>query len=208
MIGLPISPAPTTVTVGSVVASLALQLATGRHRSFWEHRALDPYAVLQVRPDAEETVIAAAYRALARRFHPDVAGERHASTMAVINGAWEILRDPARRRAHDLTWSARTAAFAGHDAVGHGAAVGQGPAGTGAAGPPPGRPVGSVLDFGRHVGWSIGEIARVDPGYLDWLDGRPEGRPYRDEIDATLRRTGWRRDPSPRPVARRGWFAR
>ena len=46
-----------------------------------------------------------------------------------------------------------------------------------------GRPVdrpGSVLDFGRHLGWSIGEIARVDPGYLVWLEGRPEGKPYVD----------------------------
>ena len=32
--------------------------------------------------------------------------------------------------------------------------------GLGAAGPPPGRPSGSVLNFGRYSGWSLGEIAR------------------------------------------------
>ena len=47
--------------------------------------------------------------------------------------------------------------------------------GTGGAGPPPGRPSGSVLDFGRHIGWSIGEIARFDPGYLEWLEAPPRG---------------------------------
>jgi hypothetical protein len=70
--------------------------------------------------------------------------------------------------------------------------------GTGGAGPPPGRPAGSVLGFGRHIGWSLGEIARVDPGYLEWLSARPEGQPYVAEIDALLRRTGFRTDPAER----------
>ena len=56
----------------------------------------------------------------------------------------------------------------------------------------PATPSGSVLTFGRHKGWSIGEIARVDPGYLEWLELRPEGRPHLKEIDETLRRTGFR----------------
>jgi len=62
----------------------------------------------------------------------------------------------------------------------------RGPEGVGAAGPPPGRPAGSVLPFGRHIGWSIGEIARVDPGYLQWLGARAEGRPYKAEIDRII----------------------
>lgn len=86
--------------------------------------------------------------------------------------------------------------------------------GTGKAGPPPGRPSGSVLDFGRHRGWSIGEIARVDPGYLVWLEERREGRPYRDEIDGILRRMGHRSDdeaaagPGSRRRPPRGVFER
>jgi hypothetical protein len=49
-----------------------------------------------------------------------------------------------------------------------------------------------VLDFGRHRGWSIGEIARVDPGFLAWLEERREGVPYLAEIDAVLKRIGHR----------------
>lgn len=62
----------------------------------------------------------------------------------------------------------------------------RGPDGEGAAGPPPGNPRGSVLPFGRHIGWSLGEVARVDPGYLQWLAARPDGRPYRAEIEALI----------------------
>lgn len=78
--------------------------------------------------------------------------------------------------------------------------------GTGGAGPPPGRPAGSVLGFGRHIGWSIGEIARVDPGYLLWLEDQREGRPFLDEIDRALRVAGVRRadEPQPDPGVRGG----
>ncbi len=44
-----------------------------------------------------------------------------------------------------------------------------------------------MLPFGRHIGWSLGEIARVDPGYLVWLRDRHEGEPYRVEIAQVLR---------------------
>jgi hypothetical protein len=53
-----------------------------------------------------------------------------------------------------------------------------------------------VLRFGRHIGWSIGEIARVDPGYLVWLEDQRDGRPFLDEIDRMLRATGYRDQPS------------
>ena len=68
----------------------------------------------------------------------------------------------------------------------HGPGWHRGPAGEGAAGPPPGNPRGSVLPFGRHIGWSLGEIARIDPGYLIWLQPRREAAPYREEIDRML----------------------
>ena len=51
--------------------------------------------------------------------------------------------------------------------------------GFGAAGPPPGRPSGRVLDFGRYAGWSLGEVARHDIEYIEWLDRAPIGRNYR-----------------------------
>jgi hypothetical protein len=43
-----------------------------------------------------------------------------------------------------------------------------------------------VLPFGRHIGWSLHEIARADPGYLAWLAERREGAPYREEIRTLL----------------------
>jgi hypothetical protein len=54
----------------------------------------------------------------------------------------------------------------------------------GAAGPPPGRASGSVLNFGVFKGWSLGEVDRFDPGYLIWLAERPEGLPYLGELRA------------------------
>jgi hypothetical protein len=83
------------------------------------------------------------------------------------------------------------------------------PDGHGAAGRPPGNPSGSVLNFGRFAGWSLGEIARVDLEYLEWLDRAPIGRVYRDEVDALLRRLGRRRSDRPGDEEpKRGLFRR
>jgi curved DNA-binding protein CbpA len=81
--------------------------------------------------------------------------------------------------------------------------------GHGAAGRPPGDPSGSVLSFGRFAGWSLGEIARTDVEYLEWLDRAPIGRAYREELDAILRRLGRRRTARPEDArSRRGLFRR
>jgi hypothetical protein len=84
----------------------------------------------------------------------------------------------------------------------------RGPNGEGAAGPPPGPRSGSVLPFGRHIGWSVGEIARADPGYLVWLKERREGAPYRAEIEALLGAMfgGPAAPPPPQQARRRGPF--
>jgi len=80
--------------------------------------------------------------------------------------------------------------------------------GEGAAGPPPGNPSGSVLKFGRYAGWSIGEIARRDLEYLEWLDRMAIGRMYRDEIDVVLRKAGRRRSATADSADQRGLFRR
>ena len=80
--------------------------------------------------------------------------------------------------------------------------------GHGAAGPPPGNPSGTVLKFGRYMGWSIGEIARTDLEYLEWLDRMSIGRAYRDEIDQVLRRAGRRRSSTTDAAHRHGLFRR
>lgn len=60
--------------------------------------AKDPFAELMVEPYAPIEVIEAAYRALTRIYHPDVAGPDGTSKMVRINAAIEELRDPDRRR--------------------------------------------------------------------------------------------------------------
>jgi curved DNA-binding protein CbpA len=80
--------------------------------------------------------------------------------------------------------------------------------GFGAAGPPPGNASGTVLPFGRFAGWSLGEVARRDIDYIEWLDRMPIGRPYRDEIDGLLRQAGRRRTAQPDAPGRRGLFRR
>lgn len=80
--------------------------------------------------------------------------------------------------------------------------------GYGAAGRPPGEPSGSVLNFGRFAGWSLGEVAGRDLDYVEWLDRSPIGRQYREEIDAILRKAGRRKSAGAEAQQRRGLFRR
>jgi curved DNA-binding protein CbpA len=243
--------------------------------------ALDPYKILQVDPEAEDEVIEAAYRRLARKYHPDVSPSRASQDrMVLLNQAWEQLRDSTRRAAVDRarTRSAgsvarvaaadaqaraagqpppstsrqaalgpqhrRTQAAGGpppgsappaggwafgtmserQPAAGFTAAPAPRAAGgtanasyearslrqaTGtAATPPPGNPSGSVVSFGRFSGWTLGEIARVEPEYLEWLDRMPIGRMYQAEIDALLRANGHRTASAHVVTESRGLFRR
>ncbi len=221
---------------------------------------IDPYKTLQVDPEAEDEVIQAAYRRLARKYHPDVAGGDAAERMAAINAAWALIGEPEARRRYDgdeairahaaeterrawasapkeperpakpeqsggpakpggaagppptpprppeevsRDWTSGRSSFGG----GYEASMHE-PDGLGAAGTPPGNPSGSVLNFGRYAGWSLGEIARQDLEYIEWLDRAPIGRQYRDEIDGILRRTGRRQSADAEATDRRGLFRR
>lgn len=242
----------------------------------------DPYKVLQVDPEAEREVIEAAYRRLARKYHPDVSPDPDSpQKMIAINQAWDQLRDPVRRAAVDrarvrsLDAAARVAAtdaqvrtaqampaaaprgepkhagpiptsplarsprpgdpvnlpfgsmsepadLAANAGVpgpreqttgrvpigGFSSGVSSRPEGEGAAGPPPGNPSGSVLTFGRYAGWSLGEIARTEVGYLEWLDRMPIGRTYWQEIDEILRAKGLRSKRGGSDQGRGGPFRR
>ena len=221
----------------------------------------DAYKVLQVDPEAEDEVIQAAYRRLARKYHPDLASSPDdALRMAAINAAWELIGDPARRAAYDRARTAvsRSASRVEPTAEGTSGAAAPPPAsaappdsapppasappsaasqpppetvsrdwtsgrssqgggfepsmraaeGLGAAGPPPGRPSGTVMNFGRYAGWSLGEIARYDLDYLEWLDRTPIGRSYREELDAILRASGRRQSGDADATERRGLFRR
>lgn len=64
----------------------------------------DHYALLGVAPTAAPDVVRAAYRALAKRYHPDhMTGQLSASgeRMAELNAAYAILSSPERRYAYD-----------------------------------------------------------------------------------------------------------
>jgi curved DNA-binding protein CbpA len=139
----------------------------------------DHYRVLQVDPEAEPEVVKAAFHSLAQKYHPDVCGGSQ-QRMAALNGAWAVLRDPAKRAVYDR---ARAEAHRRPPVPAPGTVTEmRAPA----AASPPGDPSGRVLDFGRYAGWSLGEIARYDPEFLEWLARTPIGRPYHAEIGALL----------------------
>jgi len=81
---------------------------------------MDPYKVLQVDPEAEDEVIQAAYRRLAQKYHPDVAGPDGSARMTSINAAWEVLRDPARRAVFDRERREASDPRSSSRAAGHG----------------------------------------------------------------------------------------
>jgi curved DNA-binding protein CbpA len=64
--------------------------------------AFNPYELLEVAHDADLETIEKAYRRAAQRAHPDREGGS-TERMQALNEAWEILKDPERRRRFDLT---------------------------------------------------------------------------------------------------------
>jgi curved DNA-binding protein CbpA len=161
------------------------------------------YRILQVDPAASPLVIQAAYRVLARIFHPDVEGDD--LEMKRLNHAWSILGDPRLRAEYDRQLAGRHPGPATHAAA-QGSAARPAPAPTSSsasagaapasrpaarqddhAGPPRGEPFGPLLTFGRYEGWTVGQVSRVDKPFLEWLRNVPAGRGLKDEIDAVLR---------------------
>jgi hypothetical protein len=65
-------------------------------------RRLNLYEVLQVSTSASPEVVQAAYRALARSYHPDVNPSSDAARrMRQLNAAYSVLSDPVRRARYD-----------------------------------------------------------------------------------------------------------
>lgn len=116
---------------------------------------------------------------------------RGLDVMRALNEAWSVLKDDARRAEFDGV-NGGPAPASNPGPTGSGASSGPSrgdpnvPFWTGAHGPPPGRPYGSILDFGIFAGWSLGEIMRRDRGYLMWLRDRAEGERYAAEIGRLL----------------------
>ncbi len=67
------------------------------------HELIDFYELLEISPRASPDVIQAAYRALARNFHPDVNATREAGRrIRQLNAAYRVLSDAQDRAQYDL----------------------------------------------------------------------------------------------------------
>jgi curved DNA-binding protein CbpA len=151
---------------------------------------VDFYRILQVDPRAEPEVVRAAYRSLARKYHPDVVGGS-AERMVAINQAWDVLGDQRSRKAYDKGRSvlpSKPAEPAPRPAA---------PVWAEGTPRPRGPVSGTVLDFGRYAGWSFGQLINHDPDFLQWLARAPIGRAYRTEIEALF---ASRAQPAPAPA--------
>jgi curved DNA-binding protein CbpA len=166
------------------------------------------YQVLMVDPSADQDIMGVVHRRLAQRYHPDIDPSDEArQRMTEINQAWQVLRDPEKRSKYDRElanrrdrrtsdrYIRRTPVEPPPEPGGAQVQPASGrPAAEGAfgeAGPPPrGIARGTVLEFGRYKGWSIGQIATHDPDFLEWLQRSPSGRQHRAEIATYLARLG------------------
>lgn len=166
----------------------------------------DHYDVLQVVRTAEPEVIRAAFRALARKYHPDSGGS--VTTMKAINEAWAVLGDASRRAAFDATGPG--GAGQGNRRKADRRRTSDRRSAAPSTGPTAGRGMGrrytaaeGGLDFGRYAGWTIPDLAKHDPDYLEWLRRTPIGRPFSAQIEQVLAaRTHVTTATAP---ARRGW---
>ena len=71
---------------------------------------MDYYVVLGIAEDADDETIRSAFRALARRYHPDVGAGSSPVEFQRAREAYETLADPERRRRFGVpsTWVAAT----------------------------------------------------------------------------------------------------
>jgi curved DNA-binding protein CbpA len=136
----------------------------------------DAYEVLQVRPDASQVVVRAAFRALAAQYHPD-SDESAGSNrrMAELNDAYAQLRTADRRAVYDRLRQPAPVTDQPRAQPQHKPAGARRESGT-----------KGVLDFGRYVGWSVADLAHHDPDYLRWLSRHSSGIRYRREIAELL----------------------
>lgn len=161
----------------------------------------DAYGALRITADAEDFLLEAAYRALARHFHPD-GKTPDTSRMAEINRAYDLLRTPERRKRYDRLHRIRpmgpgvspigssfSVSKAGESASMAAQAFGGRvpPPTTGPAGlAEPAGDAALTIDFGRYEGWKVKDLAKHDPDYLRWLSRHSSGVRYRNYITQLL----------------------
>jgi curved DNA-binding protein CbpA len=64
----------------------------------------DLYEDLQLSPNASAETVERVYRLLAKRYHPDNQDTGNAQKFAEVHAAYELLMDPERRAAYDVTY--------------------------------------------------------------------------------------------------------
>lgn len=125
----------------------------------------DPYRVLGVAPDADDSTIRAAYRRQMKRFHPDQNRSEGAAEQArEVAAAYALLCDPDQRSRHDRERRFRAQVIA-------------------SAPPPPPPPApraraGGLLMVALSVGIIGFGLSRIDPGPTPTS---PAGPPSRQE---------------------------
>lgn len=139
----------------------------------------DPYRILGVLPEADPDVIRAAYRVLARKLHPDgQVGPMDPVTdrkLKDLNWAYAQVRDPSARLRFEQARVAAAPPTAAEPRT-HGAADSEDRYDA----------TRVTLDFGRYVGWTLRDVARRDPEYVEWLRRHASGARYRAAIDQLL----------------------
>src|SRR5262245_3028844 len=64
----------------------------------------DLYEDLQLSPNASTETVERVYRLLAKRYHPDNQDTGNAQKFSEVHAAYELLMDPERRAAYDVTY--------------------------------------------------------------------------------------------------------
>ena len=143
----------------------------------------DFYKILQVDPEADPEVIAAAYHALAAKRHPETDISRVDEVrLAELNRAFDTLQDPDARRAYDEVRSSEFVPVGPGEGSGFRRLAGGALTERMQAGPNGAHVDTLTIGFGRYAGWSLGALARQDPDYLRWLSRHSSGIRYRGAI--------------------------
>ncbi len=69
-----------------------------------EQPFVDHYEVLQLSPRAGAETVERVFRLLAKRYHPDNAATGDSEKFGRVHAAYEVLSDPERRAAYDVTY--------------------------------------------------------------------------------------------------------